>query len=466
MWPQAPIISSDSGTYLEVSADLKDFRIDRLHYRPPGYPLFLRLASGGELPTRRLFIFSLVLHFASIWGLASVLQAAGLPRAALGLFGVLLLLPPYVEPAAYVQSEGFSAFVLVMSFGGIVLWHSRRATIWLVLAALAIGYAGLVRPTYQALGVAVAGGLFVGAKLCLSPPATFKATLRAATVFASVSALPIGMYLLLNYARFGHVGLSLVSPVDSATLSTRTARVIERLPDEYAAVREVLLSARDADLLRRHGSHTGYGYLSSPGVTQELSKVTGLKGPELARYLVRLNLLLIRKAPLEYSYDVSRAFCLYWFPSATEVANFNSRTLQLLWGGVQACVITVFAATMLVLVGGIPYFLVYRRRVRQDSSTLVDGRAPRRWRSHAYMLAGIIVMYTALISSALETGDPRYRVPTDGLIVFMAFLGSDMCRRAILLAGSICAQADLLFRNDAVHRGAQSDHVDEACGVG
>ena len=54
-----------------------------------------------------------------------------------------------------------------------------------------------------------------------------------------------------------------------------------------------------------------------------------------------------------------------------------------------------------------------------------------------YGLAGTIVFYTAAISCLVEVGDPRYRVPTDGLIVFMLFLGTDLRRRLVDLAKTV-----------------------------
>jgi hypothetical protein len=57
---------------------LSDFWIDELHLRTPGYPLLLLLTGSSQAPTRTLFFTSLLLHFASVWLLASALSCAGL----------------------------------------------------------------------------------------------------------------------------------------------------------------------------------------------------------------------------------------------------------------------------------------------------------------------------------------------------------------------------------------------------
>jgi hypothetical protein len=134
-------------------------------------------------------------------------------------------------------------------------------------------------------------------------------------------------------------------------LSSRTARVIERLPDEYATVREVLIRYRDAMLVGRDGPHTAHQYIANPNVLRELTDITGLQGPQLAKYLLRINLLLIRKAPLEYLHDVVGAFFHFWFPASNVLANMNSRFMQLLWAVIHFCLIGIFVLTLVMCVG-------------------------------------------------------------------------------------------------------------------
>jgi hypothetical protein len=434
-WSHAPVMASDSGDYLATAADLVDLHIDHLNYRPPGYPLLLVITASSVVPNRALFFLSLLLHFTSIWILSSVLYSTGLTETALSLFGILLLLPPYVEPAAYVLTENLTEFMLVVGFGSLVFWSLRCNTIWLLLSALTIAYAGLTRPTYQALAFAMIGSLFVVSVLFGWSPAIRKKTIKASLILICASVMLIGGYAFINYLNFGHFGLSLITPVDSATLSTRTARVIERLPDEYATIREALIRARDAELVARGGQHTGYGYLSSPGVIQEVADITGLHGHQLAKYLLHINLLLIREAPLEYLHDVSRAFSVYWFPSSSILANMNSHFIQLLWGAIHFCLIGIVVLTLVVLVGGLPLIVMtYKQSIARSDRVFLKELALSQLQGCVYIFAGTIVIYTALISSFFETGDPRYRVPTDGMIALMAFLGTDLYRRSIRCA--------------------------------
>lgn len=424
-------MADDSWSYLAAASDLKDFRIDYLHIRTPGYPLLLLITASSEVPNRALFFLSLLLHFTSIWILASILYSTGLTETILILFGLLLLLPPYVEPAAYALSENLTAFMLVVGFGSFVLWSRRGKTIWLFISALAIGYAGFTRPFYAVLAFAMAGSLFVIPLLFGWSPAIRRNTIKASLILISASVILVGGYALLNHIKFGYFGLSPMLPV---SMTSKTSEVIERLPDEYAPVREFLIRARDAELVVRGSPHTGSGYLAPPNVRQELTDITGLQGPQLANYLLRLNLLLIRKAPLQYLYNVSSAFSHHWFPSSTMLANMDSRFLQLLWVVIHFCLIGIFALTLVVFFGGLPYMLTYKRFLVRSDKALLKELTSSQLQGCVYILAGTIVIYGALISSFFEAGHPRYRVPTDGLIALMAFLGIDLYRRSVRCA--------------------------------
>ena len=423
LWPSAPIAVSDTGSYLRAAQDLSDFRINELQERAPGYPLLLLLTASSKSPNRALFFLSLALHFASVWLLAGLLYRAGLSELLLHVFALILLLPPYVEYAGYVLSETLGEAMLVAGLAGFVFWILQKRTTWIVVSAFALGYAALTRPVYQIVALAVVGYLI--AVTFLFPWIRLK---RAEAVKGSIallcgSIIAVGGYSYLNYRNFGYFG---VTPKLGLTLSTKTVRFVERLPDEYAATRAALVSARNAALLE--GDHTGTMYIWS--LVPELAAITGLEGPELSGYMLRINLLLIQKAPLTYLQDMIWAFGAYWLPSTGELANLSSRLLQLLWAVIHFLLIGGFFLSFVLLVGaGIHATLigafVTPERLRGNEVRMVPLQALM------YGLAGTIVFYTAAISCFIEVGDPRYRVPTDALIVFMLFLGTQSWWRLV-----------------------------------
>jgi len=54
-----------------------------------------------------------------------------------------------------------------------------------------------------------------------------------------------------------------------------------------------------------------------------------------------------------------------------------------------------------------------------------------------YGFAGTIVFYTVAITCLIQVGIPRYRVPTDALIVVMLFLGTHLWRRLVDLSKTL-----------------------------
>ena len=420
VWPAAPFWAPDSWGYMVTATDLADFRVDRLNSRPPGYPLLMVLTGSSRHPTQTLFHAGLALHFASIWLVGAVLYRLGVKSGWLIVLAVLLLLPPYVEYSGYVLSEILSEFLLVVAFSSIVFWMmERHATSLAVVAGLALACAGLTRPTYQALAIAVAG-FVLAPHVGIDETATRLRKCSAAMIMVSTSIILIGGFSAVNYVKFGFFG---VYPMSGLNLSTRTVNMLERLPDEYAGEREALIKARAAVLAQREQDQTEY--LSYWHAIPDLERVTGLKGiPALSAHMLRLHLILISRAPLSYIREVLWSFTGLWLPSGTWLANMGSRTLQAIWVVVQFTVLALFTL-QLIVIAGLAMFRYSQRHGRHETEW-----GPRFVPKHLYVygLAGTIVLYNALVTSLVEVGDPRYRVPAEPLVVCMCFLGFQMWR--------------------------------------
>lgn len=423
-WRSAPVQEGDSPQYLEVARDLSDLRLDALHNRTPGYPVLLALTGSASHPTRALFRVSLLLHFASIWLLAAVLRAAGAGGRSLLAFGVLLLMPLYVEPAGYVMTENLAQFALAAGFAGLVLWFAGGRAVLLAVSSVAFAYAALTRPAYQGLAVGVAA-LLVAAHTALRD-AWFGAgrVMRAAAALVVGSLVILGAFSYANERSFHYLG---VSPLMGFHLSTKTMTFVERAPDEYAAVREILVKARDAELTKRGGTHSPTQAVWH--AQAELAAATGLSMPELSRYLLRMNLRLIRAAPLEYIGEVARSAATYWLPASTDLANMHSGVLRGVWALVHAAVTAVFWLQIVVMAGVAGLWLRVRRADGLPRVTLRNLGRPD-LQALAYGVAAAIVFYTMALSCVLDIGEPRQRRSTDVLIVFMCFLGAHVWRRA------------------------------------
>ena len=422
LWPKAPLMESDSWTYLGAAQDLADFHIDQLQQRPPGYPILLLLTASSQSPKRALFFVSLLLHFASIWLLAAVLYRAGVTGIMLNLFVLILLLPPYVESAAYVLTENLTEAMLVTGFVSFVFWFLDKRGIWIFVSTLTVGYAALTRPMYQLLALAMVGYLLTVTFLFDWTPMKWRDAIKGCLILLSGSTILVGGYSYVNYRSFGYFG---ITPVLGLALSQKTPRVLERLPDEYALVREALIRGRNLKVLTSP-EHTGYDYIHI--AVPELSKITGLHGVQLSNYMLRINLLLIQKAPLQYLLEVVWAFGYYWFPSSTDLANMNSRSVQLLWAVIHFLLIGGFFFNMFVLIGAAIYIKMCLRVSPLGTPEPVREMGRIQLQGFIYALAGTIVIYSVAIACSIEAGIPRYRAPTDALIVFMFFLGTGLWR--------------------------------------
>jgi hypothetical protein len=167
----------------------------------------------------------------------------------------------------------------------------------------------------------------------------------------------------------------------------------------------------------------------------ELLKVTGLTYLQLSKQMLELNLLLIRSAPLTYVHEVVSSFSTYWLPASGILANLNSRYVQLIWSTLHFAVIGVFVFYMTLLTGAGIYLQKLGKTAVWDQNDVNRESVNRlHLQSLLYIVAGAIIFYTAVISCFLEVGDPRYRVPTDGLILAMTILGIDIWHRLITVS--------------------------------
>lgn len=424
LWPSAPVEVSDSEGYLVAASDLEDFRLEELHYRPPGYPMLLRLLGFvSHQATQRLVVVALALHMASLWMLVVVLHRLGLSRRSLGAFALVLSLPPVVEPAAYVLSENLTQFLLTATVTAMASWLRRPRWRYLSIAGAALGAVALTKPTYQLLAPVLAVTLAATA-VFLHRSRPRRAVLAGGALIA-FSSLPIGGFALFNAVHFDHFT---ISPGNLAySLSTKTVRVLERLPDDLADVREAMIVARDRHLVERGSSHTAEQYF--PSAKAAAREVTGLEGRELDALMLRLNLELIALAPLHYAAHVGQSAVSYWFPRVGRVNFGESALWHAIWVVFHFSIVGWFFLQLTVL-GGVAIFeasrrLAFRRSVTRVEPELLSSRIA------LYLLALTVIGYTAAISCLVHHGEPRFRVPTDIQIIALCFLGGSIWRQLV-----------------------------------
>jgi hypothetical protein len=245
---------------------------------------------------------------------------------------------------------------------------------------------------------------------------------RAAGVLLVAWVVIVGGFSTHNHARLLWFG---VTPSAGLHLSTKTMGFVERLPDEYAAVREIFVRERNAQLVQRGGTHTGTQTIWA--VRDELAETTGLSGPELSTYLVGMNLALIRRAPMEYLQEVARSSAVYWFPAATRLAAMDSAALRWSWVALHGGLVLLFALQLAALTGLGALAITTRRRIGTNRS--LAGLDVTALQTFAFLLAITIIFYTMALSCLVDIGEPRQRRTTDVLFVFACVLGAFVWRR-------------------------------------
>ena len=420
VWSDAPYWTGDAESYRRVAADLADGQLDQLWFRSPGYPLLMLLTGSTAHGTRSLFLVGLILHCASVWIGGRVLDRLRFSAPAIVLFGVLASLPPFVESAAYVMTENLTEFFLVLSFATAFAWVGRRHSGDLVASGLLMAYAALVRPTYQL------GGLLIGATLMILAVITpgqlrLRNALAGSLIVLAVSTLGIGGFAAYNDR---HHGVFSISPGNLAySMTTKTVRQLELIPDEYAVEREILIAARNRHLIARGSSHTADQYW--PTASRELSLVTGKNDLELLGMMSKLNFLVIREAPLHYLTEVARSLGTYWLVAFSPLTYGQSALAGMAWVGLHFLWLGFFALQLMVVTGValVSLFGLLKSWIRRRPWPLADVDVAE---TAAYLLPLMIIVYTMAISCVLHHGSPRYRTPTDLLILLSCFLGARM----------------------------------------
>ena len=423
-WDNAPIVVNDSGSYMKVAADLQDLKLDKLPNRTPGYPLLLWFTNSHENPTRLLFFIQLVLHLLSVLLLAYLLNYMAVSKKIIASFLLLSLIPPSVVMTAYVMSEALTQFFLVIGVVFLLLGIDKSKRSLIVISSIALSFSALVRPTYHLIFIVIFGLLLVS--LFLVQKARRQLALATFSTFV-FSTIFIGGLILNNYRNFDYFGLT---PYFGLGLCSKTARFIERLPDEYAEVRETLIQNRDRERVKNrtawprrpwhNSSHNGlyYIWLTQP----ELRKIKNFSSKvELSTYLLKMNRTLIRQSPLLYLKEVMIALPTYWFPATTNVSNFNSWKIKFVWVTIHFGVILLFFFIVSILLGcGLFLFNLPAESRERFRSQIADN-------ADLFLLSFLIpisiIVYTMLVSIAVDVGNPRHRMTTELLIFFVVALG-------------------------------------------
>jgi hypothetical protein len=378
---------------------------DQLTDRTPGYPLLLWATGSLDSETVQLFVVQAVLHAASVLLVVRVAARIGLPPSWRVVIALLLVLPPPMVKVVYSGSEALSELLVVLALWLFVRWLDAPRSSLLVTLGVVAGAAAWVRPTFQLLFVPL--GVAVWA-VAWRRPTTAMPAWRTAVLVAGPAALIVASLASWNAVRFDSPGLT---PDFGWFLGSRTSAFVQELPASYEPLRSALIEERDRRLLL--GPETdAENYLF--GIEDEISRITGREGVELDRYVLSMNLRLIREHPFDYFTAVTHSAERYVQIDAEPAASGPGR-----WGGwLQSLAHPVLMLAFLIPAVTVPGLVLVGSVDRRTATVL------------AY--CALVSLYVAAVSCLVQTGSPRLRAPTDPLLVLMGVAGWWILRRVVV----------------------------------
>ncbi len=405
LWEDVNMVRPDLPAYLSAAQDISDGQIDNLNIRVPGFPILLLITGSKIQPTVILFYTQLLLYVLAVMALSWMLYKLHVHKLHVLLFSIIAFLPYNIVITTLAMSETLTAFLLVYGFFFLFYWLLKEKYLFLILSALFFGYVAITRPTYQIIGV-----LFVFIFICSLPILKVykKKMLYSILAIGMISSIFVGSIIYNNYQKFNFVG---VTPLFGFNLSTKTTFVIDRLPEKYAEVKDILIYYRNKDFLET-SDHNARMYIWD--AIPDLEKATGLDLSELSNYMKELNLDLIKRAPQPYMREVGASIASYWLPYVQVESFFGMKILQFIYVLIHFIVFGGFFLLLVFMMGLIFVSIFFKNQFqffeKIDELYII-----------VLLIPIAIIFYTMLISTLFEVGNPRYRASTDLLILFSVF---------------------------------------------
>ncbi len=414
IWQDAPITGKDSLVYMEIARDLNDFELDKFYERTIGYPILLLLTGSSTQPTDLLFLVQLFLHFITVFLLIMLLYKFAIPGWWIILFFVFSLLPPAVGAASLALTENPTQVLLIFGVAGLVMWQWKGGWLWLILSAFSWAYCGITRPTYQLLPAVIAAIMLILPRVSPSLITERKRSLISCAAILLAGLFIIGGVMLYNQAVFGYGRLTSLST--GYFLGSKTVAVLEDAPDEYAEIRDILITHRDSlAFIDPEYYHSAYDY--EWAALPEIQKKTGLSKAEISDVMMGMNLQLIKSNPMVFLEEIALAVSRFWLPmTAGSEAGSYPKWFLLLYTIAHFLMITLFFLILIAIVG------IAALSQRLYGELIKGEKTIMSMRLFGILLISAALFYTAALSTIASTGYARYRWPMDPLILFATII--------------------------------------------
>lgn len=424
VWDNAPIISADSPKYMEIALDMEDYHFNEIPVRTLGYPFLLNLFNSEIKPQISLYHMQLFFHFLAIFLFVVLLKNLNTHNILIYLFLFFSLIPSSVSSAAFVLTENPTQICLslglfsLLYFINLKLKINKLFILW--IASIFFALSALIRPTYQLLFVSISLTLILFTIIYKTDKIKWLISILFINFF---SIIIIGGYSIFNYNNYNYFGLT---PWLGFNLSTKTVSYIEKIPDEYENIREILIKSRNSDLIKRNSSHTGKMYIWQ--TVPFLQQSTNLSLVELSKLMRKINLTLILENPLDYLVDVAQSMPIFWFPYINHISYFDSLIIKILLYILHFIVVSIyFLSTILLFL-----FLSSLLLINKNKEIFINLLNINKLEIISVALANSIIFYTMIISTFFEVGNPRYRDPVNLIIYFSIIVSIHLFNKIII----------------------------------
>ncbi len=300
--------------------------------------------------------------------------------------------------------SAFTSLFLAATIYACVAWVGGRAGLaGLVVAALGASLAALSHAVFQLLGPF----LIVWLSLWVRNPAGRRKVRQLAVAMLLSFLLLVGGVSAYNLKRHGFFGLS--SALGTG-IGTKTWSFMERAAPSYPDSGERFIAMRD-NVLEKYYEHTGVYWGRDAG--EWLMHERGMTYIAANKYLLKYNLLAIRRAIDLYLLEVIKSLVLFFFPAYPPVPAL----LRFPFFALKLAVFAVFA-------GICAYVTLFRTPFRSP-----DPAHDNPLRDLTLIIAIGTFFYGAIIICACDMGKPGQRASLLFILAIVVPLGVEMWRQ-------------------------------------
>lgn len=289
-----PILNPDSNGYIDLAKRIANFNIHGYSgERTPVYPFVLAILNDYDY----VVYFQIFLVVATLFLTYKIIEIFTKSQL-MSFIGILFysLNPTVLIYIRSIQTEVITTFLVVLSILFFALFNFYDRYKYILLSILFAGLAGLCRPIFSLLPIAIL--LFL---IIIHKPAKQNKFL---TVLLS-SLLVVAIYspwLAVNYFNTGRLTLTTLSGFN---LTNPVSNCITLQNDEYFKERLVYTRERQKQIVSTGSSvHTIWKVI--PKLLNENTY------PELSSKFAKISLKSIAQNPLCYLKNVSNAFIKFW----------------------------------------------------------------------------------------------------------------------------------------------------------